>query len=424
MRPTLFAPLTIAGISHHTASVPEIEQFRFSDETEFLTQAREWFKGVALLQTCNRVEVIVHGEPDILAEYLQSQNRTHFTLFQDQEALSHLLELAAGVDSLIIGEDQILGQLRRSLALSEELGVASPILTLCINKAIHTGSEARRRTGINNGATSVGSAAVLLAEEQLGTLEGKRILILGSGEMGVLVTQALAAKRLSAIYVANRTLDRARVLAHKINGTAVPMDDLYRYLALSDVVICCTAAPHPVIRAHELSETMKGRTWPLDGEVKPLIIVDIAQPRDVEEEAGTIKGVCLFTIDDLRQVNDNTTQLRQEAAARARAFLEEELDQFIRLYNRRAADETLSTLHTWADSVRVRERDRAFARLQGYDDHAREVADDLSRALTRKLLADVTMSIRSCAERGEIARAEELVSAITRGEELCSRKSE
>ncbi|WP_319578673.1 glutamyl-tRNA reductase [uncultured Methanospirillum sp.] len=424
MRPTLFAPLTIAGISHHTASVPEIEEFRFPDEEEFLTTAREWFKGVALLQTCNRVEVIVHGEPDILTEFLQSRGRTRFRLYQDQEALSHLLELAAGIDSLIIGEDQILGQLRRSLTLSEELGVASPILALCINKAIHAGSEARRRTGINNGAISVGSAAVLLAEEQLHTLDGKRILILGSGEMGVLVTQALAAKKLSAIYVANRTLDRARVLAHKIDGTAVPMDDLYRYLALSDVVICCTAAPHPVVRANDVREAMKGRTWPLDGEVKPIIIVDIAQPRDVEEEVGTIDGICLFTIDDLRQVNDTTTQLRQEAATRARIFLEEELDQFIRLYNRRAADETLATLHTWAETVRVRERDRAFARLQGCDDHVREIAEDLSRALTRKLLADVTMSIRFCAERGEIARAEELVSAITRGEGLCSRKSE
>ena len=424
MRPTLFAPLTIAGISHHTASVPDIEKFRFPDETAFLTQAREWFKGVALLQTCNRVEVIVHGKPDILADFLHGQGREKFTIFKDQEALSHLLELAAGIDSLIIGEDQILGQLRRSLALSEELGVVSPILTLCINKAIHAGSEARRRTGINNGAISVGSAAVLLAEEKLHTLDGKRILIIGSGEMGVLVTQALAAKRLSAIYVANRTLDRARILAHKIDGTAVPMDDLYRYLALSDVVICCTAAPHPVVYAKDLKEAMKGRTWPLEGEIRPLIIVDIAQPRDVEAEVGKIEGVCLFTIDDLRQVNDSAARTRQEAATKVREFLEEELDQFIRLYNRRAADETLATLHTWAEMVRVRERDRAFARLQDYDDHAREIADDLARALTRKLLADVTMSIRFCAERGEINRAEELVSAITRGEGLCSHKSE
>lgn len=424
MRPSLFAPLTIAGVSHHTASVPEIEAFRFPDEHELLTRAREWCKGVVLLQTCNRVEIIVHGSADTLSGFLESMGRGKFTIFEDQQALSHLLELAAGVDSLIIGEDQILGQLRRSLALSEELGVASPILALCINKAIHTGAEARRRTGINNGAVSIGSAAVLLAEEQLGTLEGKRILIIGSGEMGVLVTQALAAKNLSAIYVANRTLDRARLLAHKIEGTAVPMDNLYRYLALSDVVICCTAAPHPVVYAKDLKEALKGRTWPLEGESRPLIIVDIAQPRDVEPEVGDLDGVCLFTIDDLREVSDSTARTRQEAASRVRLFLDEELDQFIRLYNRHAADETLATLHTWAETIRIRERDRAFARLQGYDDRAREIADDLARALTRKLLADVTMSIRACAEMGEIHRAEELVSAITRGEGLCSRRQE
>lgn len=422
MKKTLFAPLTIAAISHHTASVAEIEQFRFPDESLFLVNAREWFKGVVLLQTCNRVEVLVHGEPDVLTDFLQSEGRSHFTLFRNEEALSHLLELAAGIDSLIIGEDQILGQLRRSLSLSEELGVTSQILTLCINKAIHTGSEARRRTGINNGAVSIGSAAVLLAEEKLFSLEGKRILVLGSGEMGVLVTQALAAKHLSAIYVANRTLDRARILAHKIEGTAVPMDDLYRYLSLSDVVICCTSAPHPVIHAKELNEAMKARIWPLEGEIKPLIIIDIAQPRDVEEEVGAVDGVCLYTIDDLREVNDSTAQFRSEAANQVRVFLEEELDQFIRLYNRRAADETLATLHTWAEMVRIREKDRALSRLQTSDEQAKGVVEDFSRALTRKLLADVTMSIRFCAEHGEMEKAEELVSAITRGEGLCSRK--
>jgi glutamyl-tRNA reductase len=167
---------------------------------------------------------------------------------------------------------------------------------------------------------------------------------------------------------------------------------------------------------------MRSRSWPLDGEVKPLIIVDIAQPRDVEEEAGNVEGVCLFTIDDLRQVNDSTAQFRYEAAAKVRLFLEEELDQFIRLYNRRAADETLATLHSWAETVRLRERDRALARLPSADEQVRGVIEDLSRALTRKLLADVTMSIRFCAEHGEIERADELVSAITRGEGLCSRK--
>jgi glutamyl-tRNA reductase len=320
MTHTLFSPFTIAGISHHTASVAEMESVRFSDEEAFLVRAANWFKGVILLQTCNRVEVMVHGSADMLTTFLENEGRSGFQVWKDTDALLHLLELAAGLDSMVIGEDQILGQLRKSLTLSESRSVADPLITLCINKAIHAGSEARRISGINRGAVSIGSAAVLLAEERLGSLAGRHILVLGSGEMGVLVTQALAAKRLSAIYVANRTFDRAQCLAEKVNGTAVPMSDLYRYLTLSDVVICCTAAPHPVIRADDVRDAIKGRFWPLDHSKPPLIIVDIAQPRDVEEAVGEIPGVCLYTIDDLRKVNDDTTQYRRELPKRSRHF--------------------------------------------------------------------------------------------------------
>lgn len=424
MSDALFSPLTIAGISHHTASVAEMEEVRFLEEDAFLQRAGDWFKGVLLLQTCNRIEVIVHGSADLLETFMESEGRPGWHIWEGTEALSHLLDLAAGLDSMVIGEDQILGQLRKALAKSEELSIADPLITLCINKAIHAGSEARRMSGINRGAVSIGSAAVLLAEEHLGSLAGRHILVLGSGEMGVLVTQALAAKQLSAIYVANRTFDRAQRLAEKVKGTAVLMNDLYRYLSMSDVVICCTAAPHPVIRADELMEALKIRSWPLDHMKRPLLIVDIAQPRDVEDTVRSIPGVCLFTIDDLRRVNDDTTQFRKEAAEKVRAYLEMELVQFIRLFNRKAADEVLATLHSWAEQIRIRERDRALSRLSGYDDRFREVTDDLTRVITRKLLTDVTLSIRACAERGEMHLAEELVAAITRGEMICTRKSD
>lgn len=424
MTDALFSPLAIAGISHHTASVAEMEGVRFGDEVAFLARAGEWFKGVVLLQTCNRIEIIVHGGSELLTEFLATEDRNGWTIWENTSALVHLLDLASGLDSMVIGEDQILGQLRKALALSEELGIADPLLSLCINKAIHTGSQARRMSGINRGAVSIGSAAVLLAEEQLGSLAGRHILVIGSGEMGVLVTQALAAKRLSAIYVANRTFDRAKRLAEKVDGTAVLMNDLYWYLTMSDVVICCTAAPHPVIREEELRETLKGRSWPLDRQTHPLLIVDIAQPRDVEDGVRQVPGVCLFTIDDLRKVNDETAQFRKEAAIEVRAFLDEELQQFTRLFNRKAADEVLASLHTWAESIRMRERDRANNRIQGCDEHVREVIDDLSRVLTRKLLADVTLTIRGYAERGEIIKAEELVGAITRGCDPCFHKHE
>jgi len=246
----------------------------------------------------------------------------------------------------------------------------------------------------------------------------------GSGEMGMLVAQALAAKNLTAIYVANRTYGRAEALAKKIGGKAVKLNDLPRYVLLSDVVISCTSAPHPVIHRDDLKEIMKGRCWPLEGHPRPLILVDIAQPRDVEEGADAIDGIHLFTIDNLRQINENTMNSRKSEAIRARAYLDAELSHFVRLLNGKAADDTLAILHTWAESIRTRERDRAISRMGSGDERTKEIMDDLTRVLTSKILSDVTFSIRLCAEEGDLNYAESLVAAITRGEKLCFRNSE
>lgn len=420
----LFTPIAVAGLSHHTATVDMLEAFRFPDEEAFLRKAKDRFRGMLLLQTCNRIEILVHGEASSLVSLLQEEGRKNFSVLTGIDALRHLLELAAGMDSMIVGEDQIIGQLKASLALAKETGTVSPALDLCVNKAVHTGVEVRKQTQINRGAVSIGSAAVLLAEEQLGTLAGKRILVVGSGEMGMLVAQALAAKHLTAIYVANRTFWRAASLAKKIGGKAVRLDDLPRYMLLSDVVISCTSAPHPVIHCDELREAMRGRCWPLEGHPRPLILIDIAQPRDVEEGAGEIDGVHLFTIDSLRKINEDTMSNRKAEAEKAQRYLEGELTQFVRLLNGKAADETLAILHSWADAIRQRERDRAIGRIGTADEKTREVVDDLTRALVSKILSDVTISIRLCAEDGDLSYAESLVSAITRGEKLCFRNNE
>jgi glutamyl-tRNA reductase len=224
--------------------------------------------------------------------------------------------------------------------------------------------------------------------------------------------------------VANRTFWRAASLAKKIGGKAVRLDDLPRYMLLSDVVISCTSAPHPVIHCDELREAMRGRCWPLEGHPRPLILIDIAQPRDVEEGAGKIDGVHLFTIDSLRKINEDTMNTRRSEAEKAQRYLEGELTQFIRLLNGKAADDTLAILHSWADAIRQRERDRAIGRIGTADEKTREVVDDLSRALVSKILSDVTVSIRLCAEDGDLSYAESLVSAITRGEKLCFRNNE
>jgi glutamyl-tRNA reductase len=411
-------PLAIAGVSHHTANVVTIEAFRFADEEVFLAAARDRFPGVLILQTCNRVEVMVEGDQAGLRAFLEEQGRNDFFVHDGPGAIRHLFALASGIDSMIVGEDQIIGQLKKALSDAQEAGTASPFLETCINKAVHVGVEVRRRTLINRGSVSVGSAAVQLAEAEIGTLAGRHILVVGSGQMGLLVAQALAAKHLTAMYVASRTFRRAEILAGKISGKAVKFNELYHYITLSDVVISCTSAPHAVIRRTELAHAMKDRCWPPEGHPRPLILIDIAQPRDVEEGAGTIDGVRLYTIDDLRTVNEQTMSTRKAEADRAHGFVEAELALFLRHLNRKTADEYLASLHTWAETVRVRERERALTRLGAADEKTAAVIDDLTRVLTKKLLTDATYSIRTSAEEGDITGAEALVNAITKGDRI------
>jgi glutamyl-tRNA reductase len=220
------------------------------------------------------------------------------------------------------------------------------------------------------------------------------------------------------MYVANRTYGRAVILADKIGGKAVRLSELYHYITLSDVVISCTSAPHPIIHKKELAQAMKARCWPVEGHPRPLILIDIAQPRDVEGGAETIDGVRLFSLDNLRTINEKTMSTRKAEAERAREFVEEELRIFLRRLNRRSADEMLASLHCWADTVRIRERDRAIARMGSTDPKTEEILDDLTRVLSKKLLTDATFSIRESAEEGDLAAARALVEAITQGNRI------
>ncbi|KAF1078288.1 glutamyl-tRNA reductase [Methanogenium sp. MK-MG] len=424
MKNGLIPSVAIAGISHHGSDIAELESFRFPDEAALLSDAQGRFKGALLLQTCNRIEFLVEGDACMAEAFLREQGRDGFRMLEGEDALRHLLRLSAGMDSMVVGEDQILGQLKAALALSRENDTCSPLMERCITKAVHVGVEVRRRTNINKGAVSIGSAAVELAEDLLGSLDGRHILVVGGGEIGTLVTQALAAKDLTAIYVTNRTFARAEELAELVGGKAVRLDELFRYAALADVIISCTAAPHPIIRCDEVCDAMRDRIWPLDEGRKPLVIIDIAQPRDVEGAVGDIDGVYLFTIDDLRTVSENNMNSRKEEAKEAHAFLDAELMQFVTLLNRTGASDVLAHLHSWAEMIRCRERDKAAARLRSSGASAEEIIDDLSRVLVKKLLNDVTFSVRRCAESGELESAQALVHAVTAGDNECFRKDD
>ncbi|HJJ92268.1 MAG TPA: glutamyl-tRNA reductase [Methanocorpusculum sp.] len=418
-RTGLLTPIAIAGIDHSLLNQTQLTEYRFVDEIEFLTTSKKYFKGIILLQTCNRVEILVHGTGSALIDYLHSLGRTGFTLYEEEEALRHLLALAVGTESMIIGEDQILGQLKRAILLAHECETSDSILDLCINTAIHLGVTIRSKTHINRGAVSIGSAAVQLAEEELGNLDGCNILVVGGGEMGKLVSQALAEKNLRAIYVTNRTYNHAVELAREIGGRAMHMDQLYPCIALSDVVISCTAAPHAIITAESLSIAMNERLWPLDSTPRKLILIDIAQPRDTEDSCRDIPGVHLFTIDDLRFIAEQNMEHRKDEAVHAGELIRFYLPEFIRLYNRTSAGDLVAGLYTWAESIRVRERDKALGKLDSLSSSSIDVIDDLTRVLTKKLLANLTLSIRASAECTDITTAKKLVDAITRGEQIC-----
>ncbi|HJJ32958.1 MAG TPA: glutamyl-tRNA reductase [Methanocorpusculum sp.] len=398
------------GLSHHSAA--EIAEIRFGDEDAFYEAAKSVFPGVCLLQTCGRVEILVHGRASDLSAFLAEKSRSGFSVSEGEEVLLHLGRLAAGTESLIVGEDQILGQMRSALLSAEKHGGADEVISACMNAAVNLGSYVRQNTAISRGAVSMGSAAVTLAEEVLGGLSGKNILVAGGGEMGRLVAKALSEKDLRAIYVTNRTYENAVKIAEDVGGHAMHLDQLYPCIGLSDVVISCTAAPHEIIRAGPLSEVMKDRLWPLDAGPRPILIIDIANPPDVEASCKNIPGVTLCGIDDLKGISDANMKSRLHEAEQAEKIISDYLPELVKIVNRTAAGDALAELYTWAEEIRRREVCRAQKRIAGGADVS-SVIEDLTSSITKKLLEDAARAVRKSAENAEPKLAENIISSIT-----------
>ncbi len=424
MTRTLLTDIAVATADHSKYGEEVLGHFRFKDENAFFEKAAKIFPGVVLLETCNRVEILVHGSAKQLRDFLHGEQRFGFDILEGEAALMHLLELAAGTKSMIIGEDQILGQMRRSLLLAESHDTNDVITDVCLNTAIREGVSIRQKTSINKGAVSIGSAAVLLAEELMGNLDGKNILVVGGGEMGTLVARALCEKNLRAIYVTNRSFDRAVLLAEEIKGRAMRLDQLYPCIALSDVVISCTGAPHLIIHAYELAETMNERFWPLDPEPRHLLLIDIAQPRDIDDACRDVPGVSLKTLDDLKSISEKNLAARKTECEHADVLVRVALPEFIKAFNRAASGDLTKSLYTWAEEIRQREKNKALSRLRDADPYLESVIDDLTSALTKKLLEDAAKSIRARAECTDTQTAEILLKAIISGEVSCIRRSE
>jgi glutamyl-tRNA reductase len=399
-------------ITHSKASIEEMERSWNGDLEEVLRNlySNEFVHECVVMKTCNRIEIYVVSPKgsSVLFNFAKSMAfPLQVVEFLDhQESLLHLLRLACGLESMIVGEDQILGQIRDMYLLAKKTGTTGRMLDTAFSKAIQVGKRVRTETEVNRGAVSIGSAAVDLAEMILGGLEGKMVLVIGTGEMGTLVTRALAHREMDLLYIANRTFEKARDLADSMGGHAVRFENLAEHVRKADVVISATSAPHYVLRRSLIEEIMKGRE-------RELLLIDIANPRDIESSVAQIEHVKLYNIDNLRIINERNLAQRKEEAKKAEKIVEEELDLLLKQYKQQKADHIVSAIYANVYNVRKQEKERAVTKLRAYHtigEIENKVLDDLTHSIVNKILAEPTKVLRSAAEMND----DELLDVVSR----------
>jgi glutamyl-tRNA reductase len=363
--------------------------------------SRDHLDEVVVLSTCMRTEIYAvaakyHGgvqdARNFLAElgFVAPEEITdHLYSFHDDVAVQHLFRVAAGLDSAVVGESEILGQVRDAAARARSEGVAGSQLTALFRHAVEVGKRARSETGIARGTTSVSQAAVQMAAERLGTLAGKRILVVGAGEMGGGVAQALAASDgVAEVLVANRTWSAAAALAARVGGSAVALGAVPAALENADLLLTVTGAPSVVLEADDLAPVMAARPH------RPLLVVDVAVPRDVDPAVGLLPGVTLLDMDDLRAFAEAGLASRRGEIAGVETIIREELERWAGDASARQAAPVVTALHEQAEAVRVAELERFRSRLGALDPRQREAVEALTRGIVNKLLHEPTVRVK------------------------------
>ena len=391
-------------VTHRTASIDEIERAWHGDVETILkwVMSQDRVEECAVLKTCNRVEVYVvapRGEKVLFDLAKKARVSSRIIDFHDHdESLLHLLRLASGLESMIIGEDQILGQMKELTQIAMKAGTTGWMLETAFKKAIQVGKRVRKETRINERSVSVGSAAVDLAEEILGDLKDKSVLVIGAGETGELISRALLSREIGSLAVTNRTLSSAVCLAESLGGEAVPFDDMPRRLHIADVVISATSAPHYILLKSDIETAMADRS-------NKLLIIDIANPRDVDQAAAEVSGVQLHNIDSLKNISRENMMQRMAEATRVEEIITEELQLLRAKYKRKEAEELLARLYSQAELIKDQEVRKAMNKLSArhtLGEIEQQVLCDMSRSIVNKILSEPTKSLKSAAERGDL----------------------
>ena len=406
--------MVVLGLNHRTAPVEIREKFSIDkDKLQIILANTDQIAGLkeaVVLSTCNRSEVyaVVELEEDIApvvvlwqeltGVLIDKQFRQQYTYeFWGKQCIEHLLKVASSLDSLVIGEGQILSQVKHAYAAALENGATDTMLNLLFHRAIATGKRVRTETRIAYSAVSVSYAAVELAKNILGGLDGCRVLLFGAGKMAELTATHLLSQGAPKLYVANHHIERALALAERFQGQAVPWTEVYEMMGDMDIIITSTGAPHYVIRPREMSKAMalreQKKAISTHGQERPLILIDIAVPRDVDPEVGSISGIDLFNIDDLESVVDENLQQRQQEAVAAEGIVQDEVENLLDRYQYLGMQPVMSRLSAKAEQIRRTELKRAMRKLHDLPEEDVRIVENMTRMLVRKLLREPMSSL-------------------------------
>jgi len=401
-------PIWAIGLNHHTAPVDLRERVAFDPAK--LEQAHQaaatelGLDGVVILSTCNRTEVIVHGDVDAesvlnwVSGYHQIEDHAMSSAWfakDDSSAIEHIMKVAAGLDSLVLGEPQILGQVKSAYAVAQQSGTVTPTLHRLFQSVFTSAKQVRTQTAIGHNPVSVAYAAVTLSQRIFSDLSETSVLLIGAGDTIDLVAQHLTQQGVKRITVANRTYERAHDLAQRFSAKAILFSDVSDALSRADIVISSTASPLPVIGKGMVESAMKRRKH------LPQFMVDIAVPRDIEPEVAELDDVYLYTVDDLQSVIEEGQRAREAAAVDALSIVKDNVVQFEERLRASAATELITRYRNDMAALTERELQKSLRMLNNGED-AEAVMRNLARSLTNKIIHAPTQALVNAAKAGDL----------------------
>jgi glutamyl-tRNA reductase len=410
--------VVVVGLNHTTAPVAVRERLAFSDAalTEALTHFRPpEVQELVILSTCNRVEMYMQTS-DVDASVASAvafvavchavpptQFTPHLYQWSELEAVRHLFRVAASLDSLVLGEPQILGQVKAAYLAAQAAGRTGMIFSQLFERALRVAKTIRTETGISDHAVSVSYAAVELAKKIFESLQQRTVMVLGAGDTAELAARHLVSQGVTRVFIANRTSERAVLLAQALQAKAIPWEAFPEHLAYTDIVISSTSAPHPIIAPAMVREALRARRS------RPMFFIDIAVPRDVDPAVNTLENVFLYDIDDLHNVVQENRRERQHEALTAEALVWQEVQQFQQWLAVRDAVPTIVAMRQHAEAIRLQELERALHKLGPLDERQRRVLEALTCGIVNKLLHAPTVYLKRASPEGQVRDAVHVV---------------